>query len=64
MIRQIKFYCKNQEKGCTQAFTSDKLRNHECECAYGEQERMNNYQILTKCKVCDEDGIKEMHYCD
>jgi hypothetical protein len=60
MILQIKFYCKNQEKGCKQVFTSDNLRKHEAECSYGEEETIN----ITKCKVCNEDGIKEGHYCD
>ena len=53
MIRQIKYYCKHQDKGCTEAFTSEHLKRHEAECIHGENDRAQKYKMITKCKACE-----------
>jgi len=35
MIRQIKFFCKYQNNGCKEAFTSSELKKHEAQCVHG-----------------------------
>eukprot|EP00347_Sterkiella_histriomuscorum_P018182 403346480 len=61
MIKQMKFFCKNKNAGCTFTETSDQLLKHEHECEFGQNRVSREAPILKVCQFCNQAPSYQEH---
>ena len=67
IIRNIKYYCKNLERGCSETLQLGGLIKHEADCAYANPVDLAKMK-LEECQFCQVSAFEQQenprHFCD